>query len=127
MSRAPLNRTEVTPHWKPEPTPKKTPTKLPQRSKRKVESDKQLDEITPFLLERCKGRCEARSKVCTGKAEHRHHALRRPHTGGTHDPELMLYVCNRCHEFLHDGKNSDEAKAKRWLIPNSTPTNQRKS
>lgn len=121
IERKPVDWKRETPgHPKPEPTAKKQQKGLPKVSARKVESDKQLDEITPFLLERCKGRCEARSKACTGRAEHhRHHALRRPHTPGKHDPELMLYVCNGCHDYLHDGRNTREAYARRWLIKNS--------
>lgn len=107
---------EIRPWPKPEPTPKRPPYRMRQRSSKKVESDKQLDEITPLLLERCKGRCEARTPDCTGRAEHRHHALRRPHTGGRHHLEDLLYVCNACHRRIHD--NPAEAYERGWLLRN---------
>ena len=81
----PLKRTEM----------KKKP------SKKKVEYEKELDELTPALYRRSKGLCQARvSPQCRGRGEHRHH--RKVGRGkGTNTIENLMHVCNRCHEHIH--------------------------
>lgn len=58
-------------------------------------------------------RCEVRSEVCTVRAWHVHHVLRRS-AGATHDPTLMLATCVTCHEYLH--AHVAEAIERGWLV-----------
>lgn len=58
------------------------------------------------------GWCEAKSKVCTGRAAHRHHILRRSQ-GGKDEPANLLAVCSACHVFIHD--HPLQAYEKGWM------------
>jgi hypothetical protein len=62
---------------------------------------------------RCKGRCEAKTPVCTGVLEHLHHKLMRSQ-GGPHTPENLLACCNACHGFIH--KHPELSYQQGWLI-----------
>jgi hypothetical protein len=45
--------------------------------------------------------CEVgRAGCCTGRAEHRHHRLRRSQ-GGSDDPANTIDVCGACHALIH--------------------------
>lgn len=57
--------------------------------------------------------CEVgRAGVCTGRAEHRHHKLRRSQ-GGTDDASNTVDCCSQCHAFIH--ANPSKAYAHGWL------------
>lgn len=57
--------------------------------------------------------CEVRTEVCTGRAEHRHHKLRRSR-GGSDDASNTADCCGRCHLFIHE--HPAWAYAAGWLI-----------
>lgn len=58
--------------------------------------------------------CEARiEKVCTGRAECRHHKLRRSQ-GGTDDAGNTVDICDACHVFIHH--NIAWSFARGWLL-----------
>lgn len=74
-------------------------TKKP--SKKKVDYEKELNDLTPELLKRSRGMCEARvSAQCSGRAEHRHHRKvgRRK---GSNTIENLLHLCHACHSHIH--------------------------
>ena len=53
------------------------------------------------VLERSRGRCEARFvTTCTGYGIHLHHVVRRAQ-GGHNSPDNLLHVCNACHSAIH--------------------------
>lgn len=57
--------------------------------------------------------CEvARADVCTGRAEVRHHKLRRSQ-GGSDERTNTVDCCSRCHEWIH--ANPSKAYAWGWL------------
>jgi HNH endonuclease len=73
------------------------------RTKKARQFADELDAITPALIERAGGQCEARiAGVCgTGlSVMHRHHKLMRSH-GGSNDIGNLLYLCDGCHVFIH--------------------------
>lgn len=58
--------------------------------------------------------CEVgRIGVCSGRAAHRHHRLRRSQ-GGTDDPSNTLDVCSPCHQLIHERPSL--AYAHGWLL-----------
>ena len=64
----------------------------------------ELDAITPALMERAGGRCEARIVlVCgTGPATaHRHHKRLRTDPACTNTLDCLLYICQACHDWIH--------------------------
>lgn len=55
------------------------------------------------VMWRADGRCEARTPVCEGRAEHAHHILPRGMGGGSkHDDEFGMGVCSACHGYIHN-------------------------
>ena len=93
-------------------------------SKKTDDFRKELDEITPALIARAKGRCEARIPgVCLGHPDgfaftmSRHHRLPRSH-GGTSDLSNLAYLCGTgttgCHGFIEH--NRREAYARGFLL-----------
>ena len=85
------------------PLKRKTALKKGGRLKpRKVdpERDRRDDEWRYALRTRSHGRCEARTPVCTGRAEHAHHT--RGRVGEDRwDVTAGLDVCAACHHFIH--------------------------
>lgn len=75
---------EVQPIWK-APKPKAKPRR-PMRAR-----------PSEPLAEWCRARVEG---VCTGRAECRHHKLRRSQ-GGTDDPANTADLCDACHAHVH--------------------------
>ena len=66
--------------------------------------ERELDAVTPALVLRAGGRCEARIVgVCgTGLAlAHRHHKRRRTDPLCSNSLDILLYVCDACHEWIH--------------------------
>lgn len=53
------------------------------------------------VRERSGGDCEARLIICTGRAQHQHHQLRRSQ-GGPDTADNLLDLCLRCHSWIHD-------------------------
>lgn len=68
--------------------------------KRKNKRTAEWRNARGVVLKRCDDRCEARLRGCGGGAEHVHHVLRRSQGGGN-EPENLLGVCFRCHEWIH--------------------------
>lgn len=65
------------------------------------------------VMRRCSGRCETGiGGVCTGRAGHAHHILRRSHGGPDH-PDNLLGVCAACHGYIHD--HPAEAYENGWM------------
>lgn len=71
------------------------------------------DRLRVALFDRCNGLCEARTRKCTGRAEHWHHRLMRSQ-GGTDSLDNALAVCGACHNHIHE--NPTESYRRGWLI-----------
>jgi hypothetical protein len=100
------------PRWKVGRTPKR-PTKIPRLSKKARRDRDELAAARPVLLERSRGRCEARvSPRCTGVGVQAHHVERRVH-GGTNTPDNLVWLCWFCHDRIH--ANPIEAMARGLL------------
>lgn len=58
--------------------------------------------VVEAVLGRSGGNCEAMVKGarCTMRAEHLHHRQLRSQGGG-HTVENLVYVCHRCHDWVH--------------------------
>lgn len=95
----------MSPECEPIPKPVKR-EKAPRRGiarvgKKTLRDRAELDAVKPVLLERSKGRCEAKvSNLCTGIGVHAHHVRRRAQSG-SNDLENLLWVCAFCHDLLH--------------------------
>ena len=85
---------------------KRTPLKRSQKPikrtaiKKRFKVDKALSEARLVVADRCQGRCEGRTVVCTGNAEAVHHLLRRSQ-GGKHNAENLMALCTACHNWVH--------------------------
>jgi hypothetical protein len=69
---------------------------------RQFEAD--LDAVTPDLIKRSGGQCEARIVMVCGSGmsiAHRHHKLPRSNPACTNDLDNLLYVCQACHSWIH--------------------------
>ncbi len=69
------------------------------------------------VRKRSGGMCEASTPACPvwpHEAVHVHHVVRRPHTGGVHDPAVMLDCCRPAHDHIH--ANPAESYERGWLI-----------
>lgn len=98
---------QVEPRFKVERKPKK-PKRLRRVGKKGERDREELAETKPVLLERSRGRCEARtSSLCTGVGVHAHHVRRRSQ-GGSNDPTNLLWVCFFCHAAIH--ANPEQAR-----------------
>jgi len=78
------------------------PTAKSQAKARKFA--KELDDVTPALIERAQGKCEVRIIMVCGSGmtvAHRHHKLQRNHPACTNDLSNLLYVCDACHTWIH--------------------------
>jgi hypothetical protein len=68
-------------------------------SKRAKADAAALDAVTPEVLRRSQGRCEARVPgVCASRGAHRHHRRR---VRSDNRVENILYVCLPCHGYIH--------------------------
>ena len=89
-----------------------------QRMKRTKPSDKgEFPETVKAQARRRSGnRCEARSSVCTGKAERFHHRKLKGMGGRSVDnrPVNCLHVCNACHLYMH--AHSVLARLMGWIV-----------
>ena len=87
-------------------------TPLKRRSLKRDRFQRELDAITPALMERAEYRCEVGIMDCSG-AFHRHHKLMRSH-GGTNELSNLVWCCDRCHSFVH--RHPEWSYARGWLI-----------
>lgn len=109
-SRPPRRRTELT----------ADPAKVQEFRRRSTWDRKGRKRENPALRRakrdvrsRSRGRCEARvPDVCTGRAEHAHHVLRRGQ-GGADELGNLLDCCRACHEWIH--AHVDESYERGWL------------
>jgi hypothetical protein len=70
-------------------------------SKRKVNYEAELDVLTPALIARSGGYCEARIPgVCQGEAHHRHHR-QVGRFAGSNSLENLLHLDFSCHDHIH--------------------------
>ena len=75
-------------------------TKKPTR--RKLDYEAQLNALTPALLQRSGGICEARIPgKCIHVAVHRHHRKVGRGKGSQDSVAALLHVCDVCHEWIH--------------------------
>lgn len=70
-----------------------------QRMKRTPPKPGFTEETKATVRRRSGNRCEARSSVCTGRAEHFHH--RKLRRFGDHRVVNCLHVCSACHDYMH--------------------------
>lgn len=85
-----------------------------KRSRRSNSSPNDFPEESRLAMRaRSGGKCEARSRVCTGDAAHFHH--RKSRSSKDQRPVNGLHVCSACHEHMH----SQVAKARMlgWIVP----------
>jgi hypothetical protein len=81
---------------------RRTSKPLPKHSKGHLEYAKALDAITPELVQRALGQCEANiADVCQSQGAHRHHRKRRSQ-GGSNDLANIILVCHACHGAIHE-------------------------
>lgn len=81
--------------------------------KRSASSPNDFPEQTRLAVRaRSGGRCEVRSRVCTGDASHIHHRKLRRHKDQR--PVNALHVCSECHAHIH--ANVAKAQMMGWLI-----------
>lgn len=84
-----------------EPKMKPARKRLPRVGKKGKRDAKELHEARPLLIERSRGRCEARcSRLCTGIGVHAHH-IRRRSQGGDNSLDNLLWVDAMCHDAIH--------------------------
>jgi hypothetical protein len=84
-------------------------------SKRTDQFKKELDAVTPTLVNRAKGVCEAGTPDC-GKGlhlMHRHHRKIRSQ-GGTNKLDNLIYCCDGCHTYIH--AHPEESYSRGWLL-----------
>ena len=62
---------------------------------------KEFDAMKPLVLDRSKGRCEARlADRCLVSGAHVHHRKYRSR-GGSNGLSNLIHVCLACHEWIH--------------------------
>lgn len=101
----PIGRTE----WKRKP-PKVKPTRA------KNTKGEFPEEVKAQARRRSGNRCEARSSVCTGRAERFHHRKLKGMGGRSVDNRLVncLHVCDSCHLYMH--AHSVLARLMGWIV-----------
>lgn len=88
--------------------PKQTrPVSRPKRDPAELKAAKAV------VRARSRGFCEIVHVGCTGQAVHVHHKRRRSQ-GGTDDPENLLHLCRKGHDFVH--ANPEISFRKGWLL-----------
>lgn len=105
------------------PLKRRTPLKAKKRPKpsgaaalrgkgmpaRRIQWEKNRQEV----MDRARGLCEAGERsVCTVRGEHAHHVQLRSR-GGSDDPGNLLWVCLRCHDWIHG--HPAEATERGWM------------
>ena len=86
----------------------------PGVSKRHRAFLKEFQDARAAVVVRSHARCEIRVwDICTTRATHIHHQLRRSQ-GGSNDLDNLLACCSECHRYAHD--HPTESYAKGWLI-----------
>lgn len=89
---------------KPSELKRKTPLKrgkpmARQRMRRTPPPPGFTEETKGRVRRRSANRCEAKTSVCTGRAEHFHH--RKLRRFGDHRDVNCLHVCIACHDYIH--------------------------
>lgn len=81
---------------------------------KRPKEDPGLTAARNVVRARSHGLCEFQIPlVCTYQGVLAHHRLRRSHTTG-HDPQTMVWICSKCHEYTH--ANPQLAYEKGWMI-----------
>lgn len=81
---------------------------------RKATQEREWRRVRQWVSGRADGRCEVREAPgCWGGGEQAHHRRMRSQ-GGTDAPENLLWVCERCHRWIHD--HPEVAYTRGWLI-----------
>lgn len=95
----------------------KRKTPLARRSKKRVATDAEYAAARAAVIRRAGGMCEVRTPACPEGPHagvHCHHRATRAR-GGKHDPETMVWLCGRAHDFAHN--HPVEATILGMLIP----------
>lgn len=71
------------------------------------------EPVRMFVRRRSGGKCEVRSRVCSGVPQHFHHRKLRRHRD--HTSANCLYVCAACHRYIHD-QMGEAAYLMGWLV-----------
>jgi len=111
MKRTPLARKTPMKRGKP-PIRNRTTKSRPKRSPNEFP-----DESKKAMRARSGGRCEVRSKVCTGRGEQFHH--RQSRRFKDQRPVNGLHSCNKCHDHIHakDGSGRiSKSKLMGWIV-----------
>lgn len=83
-------------------TPLKRTEMSRKPTKKKTAYEAELDALTPDLVLRSRGVCEANvPKVCTGNATHRHHRKLGRGKGTQDSIEALMHLCDDCHDYCH--------------------------
>jgi 5-methylcytosine-specific restriction endonuclease McrA len=84
-----------------------------KKSKKLSAYARELDKLTPALMDRAGWKCEIRVvPLCAGNLE-RHHRLPRSH-GGKNTMGNLLIACSDCHDYIE--KHREESYERGWLI-----------
>lgn len=70
-----------------------------QRMKRTPPPPGFSEETKAKVRRRSGNRCESKSSVCTGRADHFHH--RKSRRFGDHRDVNCLHACTSCHDYMH--------------------------
>lgn len=91
---------EVTPNFKTY-GPLKKPKRMKRAGKKMARDRDELEAVTPELLARSNGRCEAKfSDRCRTYGTMKHHVVQRS-VGGSNDLDNLKWVCAPCHGAIH--------------------------
>lgn len=89
------------------------PPAKPRQAPRPKRDPAELKAAKAVVRARSRGFCEITHVGCTGRAVHVHHKRRRSQ-GGTDDPENLLHLCRKGHDFVHS--NPEISFRKGWLL-----------
>ena len=81
------------------------PQPIKNRSERTIAEAPLRAACIRIVTARCKGRCEARTEVCTGDVRDVHELVPRSagrRSGTIFDPANCLGVCRACHNWIGD-------------------------